>query len=154
MRVGWGRPADELPETGRTVLERSPALKRPGGPGEEARFTTTLVPSGGAIVRRRSSGWQAFDWVPAPLRVAAVPEGVEDRTSAVRDSAVGVTRHHPHSADKVNESRALYNLVKTQGRDGAAGIVQGERALARIEHTERGSVKRDSEKPAGEGTES
>jgi heterodisulfide reductase subunit C len=60
----------------------------------------------------------------------------------------------PHSADKVKESRALYNLVKTQGRDGAAGIVQGERALAQIEHSERGSVKRDMEKPAGEGTES
>ena len=30
-------------------------------------------------------------------------------------------------------SRALFDLVKTQGRDGAAGIVQGEKALSRIE---------------------
>jgi len=60
----------------------------------------------------------------------------------------------PHSAENVKESRALYKLVKEQGRDGAAGIVQGERALSRIEHSERGSVKRDAEKPAGEGTES
>ncbi|MDX6505196.1 MAG: hypothetical protein QOE29_2321, partial [Gaiellaceae bacterium] len=29
---------------------------------------------------------------------------------------------------------ALYDLVKEQGRDGAAGIVQGEKALERIEH--------------------
>ena len=35
-----------------------------------------------------------------------------------------------HVAAEVDEARALYDLVKQQGRDGAAGIVQGERALA------------------------
>jgi succinate dehydrogenase / fumarate reductase iron-sulfur subunit len=40
----------------------------------------------------------------------------------------------PHVAEEVGEARALYNLVKEQGRDGALGIVQGERALARLEH--------------------
>jgi succinate dehydrogenase / fumarate reductase iron-sulfur subunit len=39
----------------------------------------------------------------------------------------------PHVAAEVNESRALYDLVKEQGRDGALGIVQGEHALERIE---------------------
>jgi succinate dehydrogenase / fumarate reductase iron-sulfur subunit len=43
----------------------------------------------------------------------------------------------PHVAQDVKEARALYNLVKEQGRDGAAGIVQGERALAWIEFAER-----------------
>jgi len=38
----------------------------------------------------------------------------------------------PHVAEDVKQSRALYDLVKEQGRDGAAGIVQGERALAHI----------------------
>jgi hypothetical protein len=38
----------------------------------------------------------------------------------------------------------LLDIVKSQGRDGAAGIVQGERALARIEHTEHGAVQRDA----------
>ena len=33
-------------------------------------------------------------------------------------------------------------------------VYQSAKALARIEHSERGSVKRDMEKPAGEGTES
>jgi succinate dehydrogenase / fumarate reductase iron-sulfur subunit len=42
----------------------------------------------------------------------------------------------PHVAQKVSEARALYDLVKAQGRDGAAGIVQGERALSRLEHGE------------------
>ena len=40
----------------------------------------------------------------------------------------------PHVAKDVQEARALYELVKSQGRDGAAGIVQGERALARLDH--------------------
>ena len=35
----------------------------------------------------------------------------------------------PHVAEDVKEARALYNLVKEQGRDGAAGIVQGEKGL-------------------------
>src|SRR5439155_16953859 len=41
-----------------------------------------------------------------------------------------------HVAAEVDESRALYDLVKTQDRHGALGIVQGERGLARIEHVE------------------
>ena len=47
----------------------------------------------------------------------------------------------PHVAENVKESRALYNLVKEQGRDGALGIVQGEHALGRIEFTEEAGVK-------------
>jgi hypothetical protein len=50
----------------------------------------------------------------------------------------------PHVADRVQEARALYEVVQSQGRHGAAGIVQGERALARIEHTEPGGAKRDA----------
>jgi hypothetical protein len=64
----------------------------------------------------------------------------------------------PHVAKDVDEARALHDLVQAQGRDGAAGIVQGERALARIEPTEHGAVQRDApavtpgeEPPAGEG---
>src|SRR6476646_9340422 len=47
----------------------------------------------------------------------------------------------PHVADRVGESRALYNLVKEQGVDGALGIVQGEQALGRIEFTEQAGVR-------------
>ena len=49
----------------------------------------------------------------------------------------------PHVAENVGEARALYNIVKEQGRGGAAGIVQSERALARIERTDEGGAKRD-----------
>src|SRR6266508_580108 len=47
----------------------------------------------------------------------------------------------PHVAKDVGEARALYNLVKEQGRDGALGIVQGEHALGRIEFAEEHGVK-------------
>ncbi len=40
----------------------------------------------------------------------------------------------PHVAADVKEARMLRDLIKTQGMDGAAGHVQGERALSRIEH--------------------
>jgi hypothetical protein len=49
----------------------------------------------------------------------------------------------PHVAEDVKEARAWYTLVKEQGRDGAAGIVQGEKGIAYIEfaeeHTEPGT---------------
>jgi len=42
----------------------------------------------------------------------------------------------PHVAANVRESRMLHDLVKSQDRRGAAGHVQGERALSRIEYKE------------------
>jgi succinate dehydrogenase / fumarate reductase, iron-sulfur subunit len=50
----------------------------------------------------------------------------------------------PHVADKVEEARGLYDLVRTGGRRGAAGHIQMERALARIEHGEEHGARRDS----------
>jgi succinate dehydrogenase iron-sulfur subunit len=62
--------------------------------------------------------------------------------------AIGLFRHGkvplpfpPHVAEKVDEARALRKLVHEQGRMGAAGIVQGERALGRIEFLESEGVK-------------
>src|SRR3712207_2180151 len=42
----------------------------------------------------------------------------------------------PHVAEDVRQARALHDVVRTQGRQGALGHVQGERALSRIEHSE------------------
>jgi succinate dehydrogenase / fumarate reductase iron-sulfur subunit len=50
----------------------------------------------------------------------------------------------PHVAKDVGQSRALYDLVKSQGVDGALGIVQGEHALGRIEF-DRESLERKEE---------
>ena len=44
----------------------------------------------------------------------------------------------PHVAKDVIESRRLRDLVNAQGRDGYRGIVQGERALARLAHGHTG----------------
>jgi hypothetical protein len=64
----------------------------------------------------------------------------------------------PHVADKVEEARGLYDLVRTRGRRGAAGHIQMERALSRLEHGEEHGARRDSpevtpgeEPPAAEG---
>ena len=55
--------------------------------------------------------------------------------------AMGLARHGkvplpipPHVAEKVDEARALHKVVQEQGRDGYDGIVQGERALAKLDH--------------------
>jgi succinate dehydrogenase / fumarate reductase iron-sulfur subunit len=40
----------------------------------------------------------------------------------------------PHVAEHVKQARALRDMVEEQGREGALGIVQMERALARLEH--------------------
>ena len=53
----------------------------------------------------------------------------------------------PHVAENVDEARALHDLVREQGRDGALGIVQGEHALGRIEF-EQESAEREAEEKA------
>jgi succinate dehydrogenase / fumarate reductase iron-sulfur subunit len=87
------------------------------------------------------------------LRETELVPKTQGVVSAVKQAkfALGLLRHGkvplpfpPHVAENVNEARALYNIVKGQGRDGAAGIVQGERALARIEHTDAGGARRDA----------
>ena len=55
----------------------------------------------------------------------------------------------PHVADKVDEARALHEIVAAQDRRGYLGHVQGERAIARIEHAveedpEHATASRDS----------
>jgi succinate dehydrogenase iron-sulfur subunit len=51
----------------------------------------------------------------------------------------------PHVAENVKQARDLYNLVKEQGRDGAAGIVQGEKGLAYIEFAEEAEKKAEED---------
>jgi succinate dehydrogenase / fumarate reductase iron-sulfur subunit len=54
----------------------------------------------------------------------------------------------PHVAKDVDEARALYDIVKQQGRQGAEGIVQAEKALMHLEFdTGTGTID-----PYGEGS--
>jgi succinate dehydrogenase / fumarate reductase iron-sulfur subunit len=50
----------------------------------------------------------------------------------------------PHVAENVKEARALRELLRQQGRDGALGIVQGEHALGRIEFTEEAGARENA----------
>jgi hypothetical protein len=72
--------------------------------------------------------------------------------------AMGLLKHGkvpppfpPHVAKHVEEARALYDLVKEQGEEGAAGIVQSEKALGHLAHGE-GDSEAAARGPYGEGS--
>ena len=86
------------------------------------------------VTSAKTTGW---------LRETELVPKTQGVVSAIKEVkfAMGLLKHGkvpppvpPHVAAEVHESRELYDLVKTQGRDGALGIVQGEKALSLIEH--------------------
>jgi succinate dehydrogenase / fumarate reductase iron-sulfur subunit len=93
------------------------------------------------VTSAKTTGW---------LRETELVPKTQGIVSAVKQTkfALGLLKHGkvpppvpPHVAEAVHESRRLFDLVKTQGVDGAAGIVQGEHALSRIEFSEHGGTK-------------
>jgi succinate dehydrogenase / fumarate reductase iron-sulfur subunit len=93
------------------------------------------------VTSAKTTGW---------LRETELVPKTQGVVSAIKQTkfALDLARHGkvpppipPHVAERVKESRALYNLVKEQGRDGALGIVQGEHALGRIEFTEESGAR-------------
>jgi succinate dehydrogenase iron-sulfur subunit len=92
----------------------------------------------------RTTGWlRETELVPKTQGVVSALKETRFALSLFRRGKVPLPIP-PHVAKDVQEARALLEVVKSQGRDGAAGIVQGERALARIELDEHGAVQRDS----------
>src|SRR5256885_11127515 len=84
------------------------------------------------VTSAKTTGWlRETELVPKTQGVVSAIKQMKFAMSLARHGKVPVP-FPPHVADDVNESRALYDLVKEQGRDGALGIVQGERALAHI----------------------
>ncbi len=101
------------------------------------------------VTSAKTTGW---------LRETELVPKTQGVVRSLKDTkfAMGLLRHGkvpspfpPHVAKDVDESRALYDLVKQQGRDGARGIVQGEHALERLEFERGGDAGRD---PYGEGS--
>jgi succinate dehydrogenase / fumarate reductase iron-sulfur subunit len=98
------------------------------------------------VTSAKTTGW---------LRETELVPKTQGVVSAIKETkfALSLAKHGkvpppipPHVADRVDEARKLYHLVKEQGRDGALGIVQGEHALERIEFAEQAAAKeRDSE---------
>jgi succinate dehydrogenase / fumarate reductase iron-sulfur subunit len=87
------------------------------------------------------------------LRETELVPKTQGIVSAIKQTgfAVKLARHGkvpppfpPHVAEDVKEARALRELVKRQGRDGALGIVQGEHALGRIEFTEEAGARENA----------
>ena len=80
----------------------------------------------------KTTGWlRETELVPKTQGVVSALKEVKFALNLFKHGKVPLI---PHVADEVQEARALYEVVKSQGRDGAAGIVQAERALARLDH--------------------
>jgi len=85
------------------------------------------------VTSAKTTGW---------LRETELVPKTQGIVAAIKQTgfAIGLARRGkvpppfpPHVAENVGQSRALYDLVKSQDRKGALGIVQGEHALGRIE---------------------
>src|SRR3954454_104490 len=107
------------------------------------------------VTSAKTTGWlRETELVP---KTQGIVEAIRQTKFAINLAKHGRVRLPvpPHVAGRVNESRLLYSLVKEQGRRGAAGIVQGEHALGRIEFTEEGDLHlltdEAPELPAAEG---
>jgi succinate dehydrogenase / fumarate reductase iron-sulfur subunit len=101
------------------------------------------------VTSAKTTGWlRETELVPKTQGIAKSVKEVK--------FALGLLRHGkvpppfpPHVAKDVGEARALYDLVKQQGREGYDGIVQGEHALERLEFEADGEGPRE---PYGEGS--
>ena len=94
------------------------------------------------VTSAKTTGWlRETELVPKTQGVVASIKQIKFAMSLAKHGKVPPP-FPPHVARDVREARALYNLVKEQGRDGAAGIVQGEKALARIEFAEEHGARR------------
>jgi succinate dehydrogenase / fumarate reductase, iron-sulfur subunit len=92
----------------------------------------------------KTTGWlREMELVPKTQGVVSAIKQTKFAMSLAKHGKVPLPVP-PHVADRVQEAAGLHELVHSQGRAGAAGIVQGERALARIEHTDHGAASRDA----------
>src|SRR4051794_16987162 len=92
-----------------------------------------------------TTGWlREAELVP---RTQGVVESIRQTRFALGLARRGKVPVAPHVAQNVKEARALYDLLREQGRSGFAGIVQGEKALERV--TDHADAGRD---PYGEGS--
>jgi succinate dehydrogenase / fumarate reductase iron-sulfur subunit len=82
----------------------------------------------------QTTGWlRETELVPKTQGVVEAIKQTKFALSLARHGKVPLP-FPPHVAKDVQEARALRELVETQGRQGARGHVQGEKALSRIEH--------------------
>ncbi len=82
------------------------------------------------VASAKTTGWlRETELVP---KTQGVVNALKETKFAISLAKRGQCRPAPvHVARDIEESRALHDLVKAQGVAGAAGIVQGEKGLAR-----------------------
>ena len=86
------------------------------------------------VTSAKTTGWlRETELVPKTQGVVKAIKEIKFAMSLLPKGKVPVP-FPPHVAADVGESRALFDLVKDQGLDGAAGIVQGEKALQHLAH--------------------
>jgi succinate dehydrogenase / fumarate reductase iron-sulfur subunit len=86
------------------------------------------------VTSAKTTGWlRETELVP---KTQGIVESIKQVRFALSLAKVGKvpTPFPPHVAKDVRESRRLHDLLYSQGRRGYAGIVQGERALAKLAH--------------------
>jgi succinate dehydrogenase / fumarate reductase iron-sulfur subunit len=84
------------------------------------------------VTSAKSTGWlRETELVPKTQGVVSSIKQIKFAMSLAKRGKVPPPLP-PHVAQDVGEARRLYDIVKQQGRDGAAGIVQGEKALSHI----------------------
>src|SRR5437868_2884545 len=94
------------------------------------------------VTSAKTTGWlREEELIPKTQGYVSSIKQMKFAMSLARHGKIRPVPFPPHVAADVKESRALYNLVKTQGRDGALGIVQREHALGRIEFLESAGAK-------------
>jgi succinate dehydrogenase iron-sulfur subunit len=85
------------------------------------------------VTSAKTTGWlRETELVPKTQGVVSSIKQTKFAMSLARRGKVPLP-FPPHVAEHVDQARGLYNLVKEQGRDGAAGIVKG---LAYLEFAE------------------
>jgi succinate dehydrogenase / fumarate reductase iron-sulfur subunit len=85
------------------------------------------------VTSAKTTGWlRETELVPKTQGVVSSIKEMKFAMSLARKGKVPLP-FPPHVAENQKQARDLYNLVKEQGRDGAAGIVQGEKGIAYIE---------------------
>jgi len=100
------------------------------------------------VTSAKTTGWlRETELVPKTQGIVASVKQVKFAMGLMKHGKVPIPVP-PHVSEGVKEGRALYDLVKAQDRDGAAGIVQGERALSRLEHAHEG----EEHSPYGPGS--
>ena len=93
------------------------------------------------VISAKTTGWlRETELVPKTQGVVSAIKETKFALNLFRRGKVPLP-FPPHVADRIHEARGLYDIVRNEGRRGALGIVQSERALAKI----------DQEHPEGAG---